>query len=200
MKVKDIAESYGVERGAFEKFLKDKQLKCEHGFTGITVDDRDVQRYVDMFRENIEILNQECMNKAAEEQRKAEAISKILISSGFNFEGYEIVKYSGYISGNDATQIPRSCVFSGPNGKNLTDAMQRIRYQALAELKEAAYNLGCNAIIGVDFDYITIQPETAALTGGTPLYEPYVICVTANGNAVIIEKKKSVVNESPIAI
>ena len=55
------------------------------------------------------------------------------------------------------------------------------------ELKEAALDLGCNAVIGVDFDYLTLDPQTASLTGGT-VYEPYVICVTANGNAVVIEK------------
>ena len=112
----------------------------------------------------------------------------MLISSGFNFEGYRIVKYSGYISGDDAVQIPRSGIFKGnDNGANLTNALVKIRRQALIELKEAAYNLGCNAVIGVDFDYITLEPQTANITGGTT-YEPYVICVTANGNAVVIEK------------
>ena len=71
--------------------------------------------------------------------------------------------------------------------ENLTDALVKIRRRALIELKEAAYDLGCNAVIGVDFDYLTLDPETASLTGGT-VYEPYVICVTANGNAVVIEK------------
>lgn len=52
---------------------------------------------------------------------------------------------------------------------------------------EAAYDLGCNAIIGVDFDYITLDPQTANFSGGTT-YQPYVFGVTANGNAVIIEK------------
>ena len=42
-------------------------------------------------------------------------------------------------------------------------------------------------IIGVDFDYITLEPETANSKGGTT-YLPYVFCVTANGNAVVIEK------------
>ena len=79
-------------------------------------------------------------------------------------------------------------MFGGNNGQNLTDALVRIRIQALKELKEAAYDLGCNAVIGVDFDYITLEPETANLAGGT-LYEPYIICVTANGNAVVIEKE-----------
>lgn len=125
---------------------------------------------------------------AEKEKAKQLELSKILISSGFNFDGYKIVKYSGYISGDDAVQIPRSGIFGGNNGKKLTDALVKIRIQALRELKEAAYALGCNAIIGVDFDYITLEPETATATGGT-LYEPYVICVTANGNAVIIEKE-----------
>ena len=116
-------------------------------------------------------------------------MAEMLISSGFNFEGYRIVKYSGYISGDDAVQIPRSGVFGGKNGQNLTDALVKIRIQAIKELKEAAYELGCNAVVGVDFDYITLEPETASLTGGT-LYEPYIICVTANGNAVIIEKEE----------
>ena len=129
--------------------------------------------------------------KEAAERRLARqaALPNIMISSGFSFDGYRIVKYSGYISGDDAVQIPRSGVFGGRNGQNLTDALVRIRRQALKELKEAAYDLGCNAVIGVDFDYITLEPETANISGGT-LYEPYVICVTANGNAVIIEKEE----------
>lgn len=69
----------------------------------------------------------------------------------------------------------------------MTDALVKIRIQAIKELKEAAYDLGCNAVIGVDFDYITLEPVTANATGAT-VYQPYVICVTANGNAVIIEK------------
>ena len=62
-----------------------------------------------------------------------------------------------------------------------------IRRNALAELKEAALALGCNAVIGVDFDYLTLDPETVNSSGGT-LYLPFLFGVTANGNAVIIEK------------
>ena len=138
-------------------------------------------------QEELELLKQTEEDVARERELNKE-LAKILISSGFNFDGYRIVKYSGYISGDDAVQIPRSGLFDrGQNGKNLTDALVRIRRQALKELKQAAYDLGCNAVIGVDFDYITLDPETATITGGT-LYEPYVICVTANGNAVVIEK------------
>ena len=72
-------------------------------------------------------------------------------------------------------------------GATLMKSLVEIRRNALAELKEAAYLLGCNAVIGVDFDYLTLDPETVNASGGT-LYLPYVFGVTANGNAVIIEK------------
>ena len=116
----------------------------------------------------------------------------MLISSGFTFDGYKIVKYSGYISGDDVVQIPRGeggIIFNTTTdvGDALSKALRKIRRQALQELKEAAYDLGCNAIIGVDFDYITMEPETANGHRGV-LYLPYVFCVTANGNAVVIEK------------
>ena len=112
----------------------------------------------------------------------------MLITSGFNFDGYTITKYSGYISGDDAIQIDRDELYYNA-GQNLTDALSLIRIQALKELREAAYDLGCNAVIGVDFDYITFEPQTANITGGTT-YQPYVVCVTANGNAVVIEKNR----------
>lgn len=123
---------------------------------------------------------------------KKEMLSKMLITSGFSFDGYRITKYSGYISGDDAISVDRgwAVLGSGPNIKDkLLDSLVKIRRNALKELKEAAYDLGCNAVIGVDFDYITLDPQTANLVGGT-VYQPYVFCVTANGNAVIIEKEE----------
>ena len=142
---------------------------------------------------------QEQQQKQEEEndntERKQIALSKMLITSGFNFDGYTITKYSGYISGDDAIQIDRGRQgwFSSSNvtnvGEALTKALVKIRRAALQELKEAAYALGCNAVIGVDYDYITLEPETANASGGTT-YLPYVIAVTANGNAVVIEKNK----------
>lgn len=160
----------------------DSGVQYLHDYAQHLIDEADAEKK----RQDEEALEEERIRQEEEEINKV--LSKILISSGFNFEGYRIVKYSGYISGDDAVQIPRSGLFDrGQNGKNLTDALVRIRRQALKELKQAAYDLGCNAVIGVDFDYITLDPETATLTGGT-LYEPYVICVTANGNAVVIEK------------
>jgi uncharacterized protein YbjQ (UPF0145 family) len=134
------------------------------------------------------------------EQEKRQALAGILITSGFNFDGYTITKYSGYISGDDAVQIDRGTAgfFSNATdvGASLMASLVTIRRNALAELKEAAYNLGCNAVIGVDFDYLTLDPETASSSGGT-MYLPYVFGVTANGNAVVIEKDSGTPSNGP---
>jgi len=132
-----------------------------------------------------------------EEQKKKQLdMSSMLITSGFSFEGYTITKYSGYISGDDVVQIDRGSqgFFSSVTdvGASLMESLVDIRRNALQELKEAAHALGCNAVIGVDFDYLTLDPETVNASGGT-LYMPYVFGVTANGNAVIIEKIRKTV-------
>ena len=138
-----------------------------------------------------EIVEQRKVEKE-EEQKKKKAMAEMLITSGFHFDGYKIVKYSGYISGDDAISVDRGTagvlINTAANVQSkLMDSLSVIRRNALHELKEAAYNLGCNAVIGVDFDYITLDPQTANWNGGTT-YLPYVFGVTANGNAVIIEK------------
>ncbi len=179
---------FGLTVFDFEKFLKANKLNYTEdsmGYGIYYIDTSKEKEYVDLFLEPYKKKAQEAEIQRA---KKDEEISKILISSGFNFDGYDIVKYSGYISGDDAIEIPRSGWLGGNNGQNLTNALVKIRRQALKELKEAALALDCNAVIGVDFDYITLEPETANFNGGT-LYEPYIICVTANGNAVQIVKK-----------
>lgn len=132
----------------------------------------EIQEQIDPLR--VELNNQ-----------KEKEISRILITSGYLFEGYRIVKYSGYISGDDATLVKKHVAAHVYNGtdtvgtlvtavanserykedqesfetfaQNTTDAFAKIRKQAIKELKEAAYDLDCNAVIGVDFDYVTLD-------------------------------------------
>ena len=117
-------------------------------------------------------ISKDAYEGRVEAQEEEEALKEILITSGYSFEGYSIKKYSGYISGDDVVQIPRGVsgflfgTATNP-GEALSKSLVKIRRQALKELKQAAYDLGCNAIIGVDFDYITLEPETANTNGGT---------------------------------
>ena len=202
MKTKDIASKYSIDQKDFDKFLFDTNQEYSTGAWSGDKSIKDdkieiiVQRYKDYMIDKTKVEEQKLVTakqKADWEIERAKALPKMLITSGFSFEGYRIVKYSGYISGDDAIQIDRGTASfwdgSGATnvGEKLMQSLTIIRRNALRELKEAAYDLGCNAVIGVDFDYLTLDPQTATSTGGT-VYQPYVFGVTANGNAVIIEK------------
>ena len=160
-------------------------------------------RHLAEIEEEKKLKEEEAMRekRAAEEKRRA--LANMLITSGFQFDGYKITKYSGYISGDDVVQIDRGrqgIFVSATNvGDSLMNSLATIRRNALNELKEAAYALGCNAVIGVDFDYLTLDPETVNANGGT-LYLPYVFGVTANGNAVIIEKIEEDEKENEVLV
>lgn len=173
-------------------FEESSQFKTKHTvMSGFVVESDQFTQVYDYLKENFESHKQKLEDAAAvaeygsvEAKREHdEAISKLMVTSGYDFEGYRIVKYSGYISGDDSVQINRG----GVTGDVLTQGLSIIRRNALSELKDAAYDLGCNAVVGVDFDYLTLEQET--IKGTTHYYEPYVICVTANGTAVKIEKE-----------
>jgi uncharacterized protein YbjQ (UPF0145 family) len=199
MKLKDIANNFGVDAHAFEAWLPSSGYTYKVGFAGgIDVDDsQNMEEVVAAFRRVQFAANQQAEQAAAAAAKaaaeKQQALASMLITSGFNFDGFTITKYSGYISGDDVVSIGRgtSGIFSNPTdvGSSLMESLVHIRRNALNELKEAAYALGCNAVIGVDFDYLTLDPETANSNGGTT-YLPYVFGVTANGNAVNIEPTK----------
>lgn len=200
MKIKDFAKNYHVNADEFEEWFRVagyKYYKYKSGFLGgIDIDeDENLQEIASAFKQHQtqeqERIAQEKMDQERADQIKQTALASMLITSGFSFDGYTITKYSGYISGDDVIQINRGTdgVFSSATdtGSALMASLTVIRRNALSELKEAAYALGCNAVIGVDFDYLTLDPQTANSSGGTT-YMPYVFGVTANGNAVIIEK------------
>lgn len=200
MKTKDIAREYGIDQSRFEAYLR-KVGAGKDGTFAFTLDDN-IPGHVEQFKASLaeEAAKKEAEKREAEEaerrkkeaeEEKQRALASMLISSGFSFDGYKIVKYSGYISGDDCVTMPRDN-FWGSNkvADNLCGSLVKIRRQAIKELKEAAYDLGCNAVVGVDFDYLTMDPQhAAALNAQVTVYEPYVICVTANGNAVVIEKE-----------
>ncbi len=197
MKTKDIAKQYGIDVNDFDSFLKRQSTIKVSSFMGNAIADEDVKTAVELYKKEKDEKDRAAKEKAdaaaralaerhRKEQEKKQAIAAMLVSSGFNFDGYTVKKYSGYISGDDTIEINRDDLNKN-NGQYLCDCLAKIRIQALKELKEAAYDLGCNAIIGVDFDYMTFEPETIDAVG-THYYMPYMLCVTANGNAVVIEK------------
>ena len=193
----EIVEKYNINLLDFTNYLRQNNMKySETFFGGVTVQDNVIDEYIQKyFAEKMpekRVLSdteiQEIQLQKLEDAKKKKAMASMLITSGFNFDGYRITKYSGYISGDDAMSVERGYAWQNISVRDgLMASLSQIRRNALRELKEAAYDLGCNAVIGVDFDYITLDPQTANFSGGTT-YQPYVFCVTANGNAVVIEK------------
>lgn len=211
MKSKDIVKQHGIDKAAFEAWLPSSGYSFKtSALGGVDVDEsQDIGAIVGAFKEyyadwqRAEQQRQEAAaqarTKEAEDAKRAadekqRALASMLITSGFSFDGYTITKYSGYISGDDAVSVARTEGFWGTTATDVGDALMKslvkIRRQALLELKEAAYALGCNAVIGVDFDYLTLDPVTG--NSQVTKYLPYVFGVTANGNAVIIEKNDRV--------
>lgn len=189
MKLTEVVAKYGFDKTDFELYVIRNNIPYKPTITGnMILDDSMIDGIVNKYRELLAKEEEEKAIAEMQEAIKRKAMAEMLITSGFNFDGYRIVKYSGYISGDDATTVERGSSFTdGGVRDKLMASLVKIRRNALLELKEAAYDLGCNAVIGVDFDYLTLDPQTANLTGGTT-YQPYVFGVTANGNAVIIEK------------
>ncbi len=156
-----------------------------------------ISKYINHLKENGEtaLLEEieERKRQEKEKQLQEEAkrireknIERVFVSSACSFDGYRIVKYAGCVFGDEAMQLNRAGVFS-LNDNTLKIALSMVRDKALKKMKEAAYNLGCNAVTEVDFDYITMAPESVTDGGGT-LYQPYLVCATVNGNAVVLEQ------------
>lgn len=201
-KISEISEAHNFDEALFEAWLRSSHADDLYT-TGwdlklsldVTMVDKLVAEYKIFQQQHAKEL--QAANEAAE--IKAKALPSILISSGFNFDGYTITKYSGYISGDGAAAVDRNSLYTEESsfwegtkitgvGDELLAALADLRRIALIELKGAAYDLGCNAIIGVDFDYLTLDPVTIK-AGGTQTFQPYMFAVTANGNAVVIERK-----------
>jgi uncharacterized protein YbjQ (UPF0145 family) len=186
MKVKEIARTHGIDGNWFANWLPQSGYRYKQGLLDLDVDDsQNIPEVVAKFKEFAAAQQKAYEEEQAAQQVAAQQLSKelagILVTSGFNFDGFTITKYSGYISGDDIIELDRYNVA----GQMLPSLVQ-IRRNALIELKQAALDLGCNAVIGVDFDYLWIDPVNVRNDGGLTYY-PYISGVTANGNAVIIE-------------
>lgn len=108
-------------------------------------------------------------------------ITHHMVTSGYNFEGYQIKEYKGLISGQvvigtgilEEIKAGFSDTF-GLQSHAFTEKLDKAKDLALRKLIMKSLDLDANAIIGIDFDYITFNHN--------------MLGVSANGTSVIIEK------------
>ena len=168
MKVKEIAQRYGLESESFSRF-------ANHGDHGIKVNiltsnvaDGDVETLVAMYKEY-----------AAVQERMINEMGSMLLTTGENFDGYRITKYCGIVSAEEAREIG---FINFITTEAVTSAVSELRSTVLMKLKEAVFRAGGNALTGVDFKYVTTQ-----VTGEEK--SKMLVCVFGSGSAVTAEKE-----------
>ena len=122
-----------------------------------------------------------------EKQRKLNSILTTFSTTGFNFEGYNIVSYKGIVNGQVVlgtgflSELNASFAdFCGSQSDKFADKLEKAKGAAMRRMVEKAVKQGGNAIIGIDFDYITFSNN--------------MVGVVANGTAVVIEKQDNAVS------
>ena len=122
------------------------------------------------------------------EAKKNGLLDNMIVSSSSCLEGYSIVQYKGFITSDSVFVIHRDEVYK-EEGKILETALAESRKQAVIKLKEISARMGCNAIIDVKVDTTTFDQKSLNHMANRIEIGPYVVCVTVQGNAAIVEKK-----------
>ncbi|MBQ3029773.1 MAG: heavy metal-binding domain-containing protein [Agathobacter sp.] len=116
-----------------------------------------------------------------ESSLKSSKCNSMKITTGYNFEGYKIVDYIDVVSDEIAmgtgflseVSISLNDVL-GTSSETYRGKIGTSKATVLSGLKEKASYMGANAIIGIDFDVMTVGKN--------------MIVVSGNGTAVAIEK------------
>lgn len=106
---------------------------------------------------------------------------RILITTGYSFEGYKIVKYLNIVNGEIVLGTGFLSELSasvndmlGMSSGTIEGKLSKAKQVAQSQMIEKAIGRGANALIGVDFDVNVLGNN--------------MLVVSANGTAVVIEK------------
>lgn len=114
-------------------------------------------------------------------EEKQSKIFNLMLTNGFNFEGYKIKEYIKVISGENVlgtgflSELSANFAdIAGKESERFTSKLEQVKDNAIYRLCEQAADLNANAIIGVNFNYINFSGN--------------VIGIVVSGTAVRIEK------------
>ncbi|MBQ2783343.1 MAG: putative heavy metal-binding protein [Oscillospiraceae bacterium] len=106
----------------------------------------------------------------------------MIITTTPSVEGKRIVNYFGIVFGEVITGVnvikdfaAGLSNFFGGRSATYEEELMNARHQALAEMEQRAYQLGANAVVGVDIDYEVLGADNGMLM------------VTASGTAVFVD-------------
>lgn len=149
----------------------------------ISLDD-DVKAEIEELMTPLEEKEKKQKETKEKQERRINEAESIMQTTGYNFEGFRITKYLKVLSGETVigtgflSELDASLSdLLGANASSFEGKLDRAKDTALRVLLLKAKDLGANAIIGIDFDYITFQNN--------------MIGVVANGTAVVVEKEEA---------
>ncbi len=98
-----------------------------------------------------------------------------MLTTGYTFEGYRIEKYITVVSGSAVlgTGLLSEMAladFSGTFSDELAAKLEMAKDAAMRKMIEKSADLGGNAVIGIDFDYMQISSLIGVAANGTSVY------------------------------
>ena len=156
-------------------------------------DDADVKQILTDYSKSVISDSEKLVAITNESKEKAERAQNIeenfydlekafKATTGYDFEGYQIVDYKGIVSGDIVLGTGFISEFAaswsdafGTTSNTFAGKMKTAKQKALKQLMANAMITGANAVIGIDFDYT--------------MFSNNMLGVSANGTAVVIRKK-----------
>ena len=156
-------------------------------------DDADVKRILTEYSKSVISDSEKLVAITNESKEKAERAQNIeenfydlekafKVTTGYDFEGYQIMDYKGIVSGDIVLGTGFISEFAaswsdafGTTSNTFAGKMKTAKQKALKQLMSNAMITGANAVIGIDFDYT--------------MFSNNMLGVSANGTAVVIRKK-----------
>ena len=139
-----------------------------------------VRAFMDYLLEEYEYrLEDDDEKRSVEAQRKL-AMTKIITTASFSFEGYAITEYRYFVSDEVVIGITPTrttvggAVFADAESQSLKKKLAQAKLAVLESLAGLAVDLDANAIIGLNIDYKTFGES--------------IIGVVGSGTAVVIER------------
>lgn len=133
------------------------------------------------------LLDKECLNEMIKQAEEVNPynnpkIREHKVTTGYDFQGYRIEKYVGLVSGEIVCGTGMLKDFKasvsdlfGAESKAYAGTIKAAKKSVLVDMIKESISFGGNAIIGIDYDIITL--------GGN------MIGVSVNGTSVIIGKQ-----------
>lgn len=156
-------------------------------------DDADVKRILTEYSKSVISDSEKLVAITNESKEKAERAQNIeenfydlekafKVTTGYDFEGYQIMDYKGIVGGDIVLGTGFISEFAaswsdafGTTSNTFAGKMKTAKQKALKQLMANAMITGANAVIGIDFDYT--------------MFSNNMLGVSANGTAVVIRKK-----------